>query len=55
MTVHESHAKAKLTIDRTLYNIKYGSASFFDNLKDRAISNEFDIEVDWFLSLKICF
>ena len=46
MTVHESHAKAKLTIDRTLYNIKYGSASFFDNLKDRAISNEFDIEVD---------
>ncbi|MGB0896277.1 MAG: YceI family protein [Flavobacteriaceae bacterium] len=38
-------ATAKLKIDRTTYGIKYGSASFFDNLKDRAISNEFDIDV----------
>lgn len=46
MEVNASDAKSKLSIDRTLYNIKYGSASFFDNLKDRAISNEFDIEVN---------
>ena len=46
MTVHKSHAKAEFAIDRTLYNIRYGSASFFDNLKDRAISHDFDIEVD---------
>ena len=36
-------------IDRTKFDIKYGSSSFFDNLKDRAIDNEFD------LSLKIVF
>ena len=46
ITVHKSHAKAEFALDRTLYNIRYGSASFFDNLKDRAISNDFDIEVD---------
>ena len=27
------------------YGIKYGSASFFDNLKDKAILDEFDIDV----------
>lgn len=33
-----------LTVDRTLYEIKYGSASFFDNLADKAISNEFTLD-----------
>ncbi|WP_159021592.1 YceI family protein [Formosa sp. L2A11] len=45
MNVTEDTAKAALKIDRTLYDIKYGSASFFDNLQDKAIYNEFDINV----------
>lgn len=38
-------ATAKLKVDRTQFGIKYGSSSFFDNLKDKAIDNEFEIEV----------
>ena len=26
-----------LKVDRTLYDVKYGSASFFDGIKDKAI------------------
>jgi len=33
-----------ITVDRTLYEIKYGSASFFDNLADKAINNEFTLD-----------
>lgn len=32
-----------VTVDRTLYDIKYGSASFFEGLGDKAIDNEFTI------------
>jgi len=39
-------AKAKILVDRTKYDIKYGSASFFDSLGDKAISNEFELNVD---------
>lgn len=45
MHTEANAAKAKIKIDRTKYGIKYGSASFFDDLKDRAISDEFDIDV----------
>lgn len=45
MTVSENTATAKLKIDRTKYGIKYGSASFFDGLQDKAIYDEFDINV----------
>jgi hypothetical protein len=45
MTLEENSATAKVKIDRTLYNIRYGSGSFFDNLGNKAIDNEFDIEV----------
>jgi len=45
MTVNENTATTKLTIDRTKYDIKYGSGSFFDNLGDKAISNDFDLNV----------
>lgn len=45
MKVNGNSATAALKIDRTKYNIKYGSASFFDGLKDRAISDEFDLNV----------
>ncbi|WP_038531702.1 YceI family protein [Formosa agariphila] len=45
MTVAEGSAKAAFKIDRTKYGIKYGSASFFDDLQDKAIYNEFDLNV----------
>ncbi len=38
-------ATTSLKIDRTKYGIKYGSGSFFDNLGDRAIANEFELKV----------
>ncbi|MBK6700661.1 MAG: YceI family protein [Saprospiraceae bacterium] len=39
-------ATSKIAIDRTKYNIKYGSSSFFDNLGDKAISNNFDLDIE---------
>ncbi len=39
-------AVAKITVDRTAYDIKYGSGSFFDNLGDKAIDNNFTLDVN---------
>ena len=41
----EGYATANIKIERTQYDIKYGSATFFDNLQDKAIDNEFDLTV----------
>jgi polyisoprenoid-binding protein YceI len=38
-------ASAKITVDRTKFDIKYGSGSFFDNLGDKAIDNNFILDV----------
>ncbi len=38
-------ATATVKVDRTLFGIRYGSDSFFDNLGDKAISNEFELEI----------
>jgi len=38
-------ATTKLNIDRTKFGIKYGSSSFFDDLKDKAIKNDFELNV----------
>lgn len=32
-----------MTVDRTLYDIKYGSGKFFDNLGDKTINDEFKL------------
>lgn len=45
MNVEDSKATASLKIDRTQFGIRYGSASFFDNLQDKAIDNEFELKV----------
>lgn len=45
MYVMKDKATAFVKIDRTKFDIKYGSASFFDNLKDKAIYDEFDLNV----------
>lgn len=36
---------AEFDIDRTLYDIKYGSASFFEGIGDKAIANTFNVKV----------
>ncbi|WP_422092106.1 YceI family protein [Tenacibaculum ovolyticum] len=45
-SVYGNKANASLKIDRTKFNVKYGSTSFFDGLKDKAIYDEFDLIVD---------
>ena len=35
-----------MVIDRTQFDIRYGSGSFFDNLGDRTINNDFEIKFD---------
>jgi len=39
-------ATADILVDRTNYDIKYGSGSFFDNLGDKAIDNDFSLKVN---------
>lgn len=38
-------SEAQITIDRSDFNVKYGSGSFFDNLGDKTIYDEFDLEL----------
>jgi len=45
MELESNTAETKLKVDRTKFGIKYGSASFFDGLKDKAINDEFDLAV----------
>ncbi len=47
----EANAKGKtfkgtLTIDRAKYNVRYGSKSFFNNLGDNMIYDDFDLEFE---------
>lgn len=39
-------ANAKVTVDRTKYDIKFRSANFFENLGDKAIDNDFTLDVN---------
>ncbi|RCW38900.1 YceI family protein [Marinilabilia salmonicolor] len=41
--------KARIEVDRTLYDVRYGSKKFFDNLADKAIDDEFFINVELFV------
>lgn len=38
-------ATANITIDRSKFDVRYGSNSFFDNLGDKAINDEFTLSV----------
>jgi polyisoprenoid-binding protein YceI len=38
-------ATAKIVVDRTKYDIRYRSANFFENLGDKAIENEFVLDL----------
>jgi polyisoprenoid-binding protein YceI len=46
VSVYGNKATATAKVDRTEYDIKYGSGSFFDNLGDKTIYDEFDLVVD---------
>ncbi|NHF60734.1 YceI family protein [Flavobacteriaceae bacterium TP-CH-4] len=46
VSIYGSKATATMKVDRTNYDVKYGSGSFFDNLGDKTIYDEFDLVVD---------
>jgi len=46
---NNSEANAQMQIDRTDYNVKYGSGSFFDNLGDKTIFDEFTLNISLIL------
>ena len=46
LSVYGNKANASLKIDRSKFDVRYGSTSFFDGLKDKAIYDEFDLIAD---------
>lgn len=45
ITVKGNTATTSFKVDRTKYDIKYGSGSFFDGLGDKTINDNFDLTV----------
>lgn len=45
LVVTNNKATAELKINRTKYDIKYGSGSFFDDLGDKTIYDDFELNV----------
>ena len=39
-------AKGTLSVDRTKFDVRYGSGKFFENLGDKMISDNFDVALD---------
>ena len=46
MSIYGNKATANVKIDRTKFDVRYGSTSFFDDLQDKAIYDEFDLISD---------
>ena len=46
LTTTANTATTTVKIDRTKYDIRYGSGSFFDSLGDKAINDDFNLTVD---------
>ncbi|MFP2996845.1 YceI family protein [Spongiivirga sp. MCCC 1A20706] len=46
LSVYGNKATVAMKIDRTKFDVRYGSTSFFDGLKDKAIYDEFDLVAD---------
>ena len=46
LALGDGTARTSFKINRTKYDIKYGSGSFFDNLGDKAIDDEFELNVN---------
>jgi polyisoprenoid-binding protein YceI len=45
----EVHVSGKIVIDRSKFNVRYGSGSFFDNLGDKTIYDDFELNLDLYL------
>ncbi len=45
VTGNQITADGKATLDRTKYDIRYGSKSFFENIGDKAIYDDFTVEM----------
>jgi polyisoprenoid-binding protein YceI len=45
-TVGANNANANVVINRTEFDIRYGSGSFFDNLGDKTIYDDFELALD---------
>ena len=45
LTVNGNTATTAFNVDRTKYDIKYGSKSFFESIGDKAIYDEFELKV----------
>jgi len=41
-----AHVRGKATLDRTLWDVRYGSGKFFDNLGDGVVDDMFTVEFD---------
>jgi polyisoprenoid-binding protein YceI len=41
----KAEAKATFTLDRTKWNVRYGSGKFFENLGDRLIYDDFEVSL----------
>ncbi|MBS3737532.1 MAG: YceI family protein [Psychroflexus sp.] len=46
LKMSKNTAKTTLVIDRTKYDIRYGSGSFFDDLGDKTIYDEFTLDIN---------
>lgn len=42
----KANAKASFALDRTKWNVKYGSGSFFDGLGDKMIYDDFELTIN---------
>ena len=45
MTLSADQATAKVIIDRSKFNIRFRSSSFFENLGDTVIYDDFELDV----------
>ena len=50
-SITDGDAKAYIRIDRTEFDVKYGSGSFFSDLGDRTIADEFSLDVMLYFQL----
>ena len=46
MEVKEKKAEAKLTFDRSIYDVRFRSGSFFENLGDKLIYDDIRLEIN---------
>jgi len=46
VSMFDNKATATIKVDRSEFDVKYGSGSFFDNLGDKTIYDEFDLVVE---------